>query len=225
MQNLNRHIQYTNVNPEMTRADLIAHCEAVLQYGFDAAMIAPCWMELALEILKGSESHVATAFSFPSGNDSTAMKTACVREILRAGVLDFDFTAQTSYLLSGMEKEFYEDLKAIADLARAAGAQTKVIIEFGLLNRDQRRRGAELAVEAGIDYLKQSSGFLKGIPATPEDVAFLKAIAGDRAKVKGSGKINSRAKAIALLEAGASLLGTSSAVAIMQEQEGDEDAY
>jgi deoxyribose-phosphate aldolase len=225
MQNLHRHIQYTNVSPEMTRADAIAHCETVLKYGFDAAMIAPCWMELAHDILKGSSSHVATAFAFPSGNDSTAMKVACVREIVQAGVLDFDFTAQTSYLLSGMEKEYFDDLKAIADVAQAAGAQTKVIIEFGLLNEHQRRRGAELAVEAGIDYLKQSSGFIKGIPATPADIAYLKAIAGPRAKVKGSGKINTRAKALALLAAGATLLGTSSAVAIMEEKEGDASAY
>jgi deoxyribose-phosphate aldolase len=223
--NLAKYIQYTNVNPEMTRDDAIAHCEAVLKYGFDAAMIAPCWMKLGIEILKGSDSHVATAFSFPSGNDSTEMKVACVREILKAGVKDFDFTAQTSYLLSGMEKEYFEDLKAIADVAKAEGAQTKVIIEFGLLNQEQRRRGAELAVEAGIDYLKQSSGFVKGIPATPEDVAFLKAIAGDRAKVKGSGKINSREKALKLIAAGASLLGTSSAIAIVNEQTDETATY
>jgi deoxyribose-phosphate aldolase len=223
--NLAKYIQYTNVNPEMTRDDAIAHCEAVLKYGFDAAMIAPCWMKLGIEILKGSDSHVATAFSFPSGNDSTEMKVACVREILKAGVKDFDFTAQTSYLLSGMEKEYFEDLKAIADVAKAEGAQTKVIIEFGLLNQEQRRRGAELAVEAGIDYLKQSSGFVKGIPATPEDVAFLKAIAGDRAKVKGSGKINSREKALKLIAAGASLLGTSSAIAIVNEETDETATY
>ena len=212
---LAKNIQYTNVNPEMTRAEAIAHCETVLQYGFDAAMIAPCWMHLGQEILTGSSSHVATAMSFPSGNDSTEMKTAMLRAIITAGVRDVDFTANTSYLLSGMETEYFNDLKAIADIARSEGVQTKVIIEFGLLNEQQRRRGAELAVEAGIDYLKQSSGFMKGIPATPEDVAFLKNIAGDRAQVKGSGKINSRAKAIALLEAGATLLGTSSAVAIV----------
>lgn len=222
---LHRHIQYTNVNPEMTRADLLAHCQTVLRFGFDAAMVAPCWMKLAREILQGSDSHAATAFSFPNGNDSTAMKVACVREILRAGIRDFDFTAQTSYLLSGMEREFLLDLQAVAQVAKAEGAQTKVILEFGLLDADQRRRGAELAVEAGIDFLKQSSGFLKGLPATPEDIAFLKAVAGDRARVKASGKINTRAKALALLEAGASLLGTSSAVALMEEREGEASAY
>jgi deoxyribose-phosphate aldolase len=175
--------------------------------------------------LKGSKSHVATAFSFPSGNDSTAMKVAAVREIIKAGVRDFDFTAQTSYLLSGMEREYFADLKAVADLARAEGAQTKVIIEFGLLDLEQRRRGAELAVEAGIDYLKQSSGFVKGIPATPEDIAFLKEIAGDRAKVKASGKINSYEKAIDLLHAGATLLGTSAAVAIIKQNSDLAAAY
>lgn len=218
-------IQYTNVNPTLTRAELVAHCQAVLEHGFNAAMIAPCWMDLAQDILRGSASHVATAFSFPSGNDSTAMKVACVREILRAGVRDFDFTAQTSYLLSGMETEFFHDLQSVADLARREGAQTKVIIEFGLLRPEQRRRGAELAVEAGIDYLKQSSGFVHGVPATREDVAFLAGIAGHRAKVKASGKISTRQKALDLIEAGASLLGTSSAVAIVKGTEVEGGGY
>ena len=225
MTNLARQIQFTDVGLEMTRSQLVSHCETVLEYEFDAAMIAPCWMSLALDILKGSSSHVATAFAFPSGNDSTAMKIAAVREIIKAGVRDFDFTAQTGYLLSGMEREYFEDLKSVADIARSEGAQTKVIIEFGLLDQDQRRRGAELAVEAGIDFLKQSSGFLKGIPATPEDIAFLKKIAGDRARVKASGKINSYEKAIGLLNAGATLLGTSAAVAIMKESADDNATY
>lgn len=217
MKDLAKYIQFTNVGPEMTRDQLVAHCEAVVKYGFDAAMIAPCWMSLALDILKGSPSHLATAFAFPSGNDSTAMKVAAVREIVKAGVRDFDFASQTSYLLSGMEREYFNDLKAVADVARAEGAQTKVIIEFGMLSVGQRRRGAELAVEAGIDFLKQSSGFMKGIPATPEDIGFLRQIAGDRGQLKASGKINSYEKAIALLKAGATLLGTSSAVAIVNE--------
>ncbi len=93
--NLAPYIQYTNVNPEMTREELVRHCEAVGEYGFDAAMIAPCWIAEARRILAGSGSHVATAFAFPSGNDSTAMKVACVREIVKAGVRDFDFTSQT----------------------------------------------------------------------------------------------------------------------------------
>lgn len=222
---LAKHIQFTNVNPEMTRNDLIRHCETVLEYGFDAAMIAPCWTSLALEILEGSDSHVASCFSFPSGNDTTAMKVAMAKELIKIGVRDFDFTGQTSYLLSGMYDEYFNDLKAVADLAKQEGAQTKVIIEFGLLNLDQRKIGAELAVAAGIDYLKQSSGFLKGIPAIPEDIAFLKQIANTTAKVKGSGKINTREKALALIEAGASLLGTSSAVAIVTGTEGDSYSY
>jgi deoxyribose-phosphate aldolase len=225
MKNLAQHIQFTNVNPEMTRDQLVAHCETVLEYQFDAAMIAPCWMLRALDILKGSASHVATAFSFPSGNDSTAMKVSALREIIKAGVRDVDFTSQTSYLLSGMEQEFFADIKAVTDIARAEGVQTKVIIEFGLLSLDQRRQGAKLAVEAGINYLKQSSGFLKGIPATPEDIAFLKEIAGDRARVKASGKINSYERAISLLNAGATLLGTSSAVAIMKETSDSSALY
>lgn len=226
-QELARHIQYTNVGPEMTRDQVVAHCEASLQYGFDAAMLAPCWAPLALDILRGSSTHVASAFSFPSGNDSTAMKVAMVRALLADGVLDFDFTANTGYILSGLEKEFFADLKAVADAARAGGAQSKVILEFGLLpGENLRRRAAELAVEAGIDFLKQSSGFVKGVPAMPEDITFLHQVAAGRAKVKASGKIDSLAKAEALLAAGASLLGTSAAVAIVTNaQPGITAAY
>jgi deoxyribose-phosphate aldolase len=200
----------------MTRDQVIAHCETCLKYEFDAAMLAPCWTPLALEILRGSRSHVASAFSFPNGNDSTAMKVAMVHSLVEGDVFDFDFTANTGFLLSDMESEFLTDLKAVADAARSAGAQTKVILEFGLLPSESlRRRAAELAIDAGIDFLKQSSGFVNGVPATPEDVAFLHRIAAGRARVKASGKINSRAKAQALIAAGASLLGTSSAVAIV----------
>jgi len=209
-------IQYTNVAPDMTRDQVIAHCEVCLEYELDAAMLAPCWTPLALDILRGSSSHVASAFSFPNGNDSTAMKVAMVHSLVEGGVLDFDFTANSGYLLSGMESEFFADLKAVADAARPAGAQTKVIIEFGILQQESlRRRAAELAIEAGIDFLKQSSGFVNGVPATPEDIGFLHRVAAGKARVKASGKINSREKAQALIAAGASLLGTSSAVAIV----------
>jgi deoxyribose-phosphate aldolase len=223
---LAKHIQYTNVNPEMTRVQLVKHCEDCITHGFDAAMVAPCWATEAQAILRGSEVHVATAVSFPSGNDTTAMKLALVSEVLKLGVRDFDFTSNAGFLLSGMEKEFAADMRAVADLARAEGAQTKVILEFGLFHDPTlRHRAAELAVEAGIDFLKQSSGFSKGIPATPEDVAFLKRVAVGRARVKASGSINSRAKAEALIEAGASLLGTSSAVAIVSSGIGAPGAY
>ncbi len=223
---LAKRIQYTNVNPEMTRREVIAHCEACLRHGFDAAMIAPCWIGEATAVLRGSTSHVATALSFPSGNDTTRMKVALVREVLKEGIRDFDFTSNTSYLLSGMYDEFAADLRAVAEAAAVEGAQTKVILEFGLIpDPTTRRKAAELAVEAGITFLKQSSGFSKGIPATPEDVAFLKQIVGDRAQVKASGKINSREKAEALLAAGASLLGTSSAVALVTSGEGEAGSY
>lgn len=220
VQELARHIQYTNVAPDLKREQAAAHCEACLLHGFDAAMLAPCWAPLAIDILRGSSSHAASAFSFPSGNDSTPMKVAMVRALIAEGVMDFDFTANTGYLLSGLEKEFYLDIKSVSEVARAAGAQLKVILEFGLLPGEVlRRRAAELAIEAGVDFLKQSSGFTNGLPATVADVAFLCRVAAGRARVKASGKVDSRTKALALLDAGASLLGTSAAIAIVTHAE------
>lgn len=219
IQELAKHIQYTNVAPEITRDQVVEHCETCLQYGFDAAMLAPCWAPLALDILRGSPSHVASAFSFPNGNDSTAMKVSMVRALVADGVLDFDFPANTGFLLSGLEQEFFNDLKSVSDVAHTAGAQIKVILEFGLLKDERLRfRAAELAIEAGIDFLKQSSGFVKGVPATPDDIRFLHRVAAGRARVKASGNINSLAKATALIDAGADLLGTSAAVAIITGQ-------
>jgi deoxyribose-phosphate aldolase len=177
MKDLNRYIQYTNVSANLTRDSLIAHCEECLEYGFEAAMIAPCWVPLAREILQGSQSHVATAFSFPAGNDSPAMKAVLAREVIKAGAFDFDFPAQTGFLLSGMEKDFFDELKTVADIASAEGARTKVILEFSLLPDEEiRRKAAMLADEAGIDFVKQSSGGKNSVPARPEDIRFLKGV-------------------------------------------------
>ena len=225
MENINKYIQFTDVRPDMTKVELIKHCEDTLKFGFNAAMVAPCWAELATDILKGSDSHVATCFSFPDGNETTSMKKASAEALMNMGVFDFDFTSQTSYLLSGMFDEYFLDLKTVADISADGGAQTKVIIEFGMLDERLRKIGAELAVEAGINYLKQSSGYINGIPAVPEDIQFLKKITGTKAKVKASGKINSYEKAVALINAGASLLGTSSAVSIAEWGTDEHGAY
>jgi deoxyribose-phosphate aldolase len=211
---LARRIQYTLVAPDATRDDIVLHLERCVAYGVDAAMIAPCWVPLAREMLRGTGVKVATAISFPMGNDSVWSKVMQVREALALGADELDFQPNMGLLLGGMEGEFRDE---IAQVVRAAdGHAVKAMLEFGLLRTvDQKRLAARLADEAGVAWVKQSSGWGKGgIPATAEDVRLLRETVR-RARVKASGRVNSPERAIEMFEAGAELIGTSTAHSIL----------
>jgi deoxyribose-phosphate aldolase len=219
-------IQYTNVSPDLTREGVVAHLEACVRYGFNAAMIGPCWVPLAVDVLSGTGVRIASTLNFPQANDTLAMKLAALAELARAGAQEFDFPPNPGYLAGGMEAEYAHELRAIIELAHAEGLVVKAMLEFGFLAQDQKARAAQLACEAGVDWVKQSSGWGRGgIAATVEDVALLKANITPPCRVKVSGKVNTVEKMRALSEAGAELVGTSSGPAIVDGVAGDPDAY
>jgi deoxyribose-phosphate aldolase len=219
-------IQYTNVSPDLTRDGVVAHLETCVRYGFNAAMIGPCWVPLAVDLLSGTGVRVASTLNFPQANDTLAMKLAALRELARAGAQEFDFPPNPGYLAGGMEAEYARELRAIVELAHAEGLVAKAMLEFGFLEHDQKGRAAQLACEAGVDWVKQSSGWGRGgIAATVGDVALLKANITPPCRVKVSGKVNTVEKMQALSEAGAELVGTSSGPAIVNGVAGDPDAY
>ena len=213
---LAKKIQFTNVYPDATKAKITEHCERCVYYGFDAAMIAPCWIKLGKDVLKGTGVRVATAIAFPNGNETSAIKAAMAAMVVADGADDLDFVPTTGFLLSGMEKEYFDDMKAVVEAA--GGRPVKAMLEFGLLPTiELRRKAARYADEAGVHWVKQSSGWGKGgIPATVEDVRFLRENVSLRCKVKASGKINTLEKALAFLAAGAEMIGSSSAPAILE---------
>lgn len=219
-------IQYTNVNADLTREGVVAHLETCVRYGFNAAMIGPCWVSLAADVLSGTAVRIASTLNFPQANDTLAMKLAALRELARAGAQEFDFPPNPGYLVGGMEAEYARELREIAGLAHAEGLVVKAMLEFGFLDQDQKARAARLACEAGIDWVKQSSGWGRGgIAATVEDVTLLKANITPPCRVKVSGKVNTAGKMQALFQAGAELAGTSSGPAIVDGVAGDPDAY
>lgn len=219
-------IQYTNVNPDLTRAGLLEHLETCAKYRFDAAMIAPCWVPLAKEVLAGTGVRVATTLNFPMANDTLGMKLAALRELAAAGADEFDFPPNPGYLIGGDEAEYAREMREIVTLAHDHGLVVKAMLEFGFLNQEQKVTATRLAYEAGIDWVKQSSGWGKGgCAATVEDVALLKANIQAPCRVKVSGKVNSLEKMKDLFEAGAELVGTSSGPAIVDGLTGDADAY
>ena len=219
-------IQYTNVNPNLTREGVLKHLEVCQKYGFQAAMIAPCYIRLAKDVLKGTGIEVASTLNFPQANDTLDMKLAALKEMIKEGVDQFDFPPNPGLLIGGEEKSYFNEMKAIVDLAHANNVIVKSMLEFGFLNHEQKVRAAQLACEAGIDWVKQSSGWgVGGCAATVEDVKILKDNISLPCRVKVSGKVNSLEKMKAMFEAGAELVGTSSGPQIIDGLIGDPNAY
>lgn len=220
-------IQFTNVNPDLTRDGLIKHLELSVHYGFNAAMIAPCWVSLAKDVLAGTGVRVASTLNFPMANDTLGMKLAALRELAKTGVDEFDFPPNPGLLLGGMESAYAEELQTITAAAHDEGIVLKAMLEFGFLPTvELRRRAARIASDVGIDWVKQSSGWGKGgLAADVDDVALLKESIEAPCRVKVSGKVNTLDKMRQMFEAGAELVGTSSGPAICDGLVGDPDAY
>jgi deoxyribose-phosphate aldolase len=209
---LARHIQHTNVRPEATQKDierLLAEC---VKHRFDGAMVNPIWLPLAESTLRGSKVHICTALDFPMGGGTTASVAAAAAEAVQLGAKQIDVMTKVGWLKAGMESEYASHLSAV--VAAAAGAPVKAMLEMALLTEPEIVRAVDLCVDAGISYVKNSSGFGGG-DATPELVASLVRAAAGRVKVKASGGVRSRDQAVALLEAGAVLLGSSGSVGIV----------
>ncbi|XBS68867.1 deoxyribose-phosphate aldolase [Acerihabitans sp. KWT182] len=220
-------IQFTNVNPDLTRAQLLTHLDVCMEFQFDAAMIAPCWVSLAKNALKGSGVRVATTVNFPQANDTTAMKVAAVLELGKLGADEFDFPPNPGFLLGGMEEAYFDELKQVVAIAHDLGMKVKAMLEFGFITEETLKiKAARYACEAGVDWVKQSSGWGKGgCAATVEDVRLLKATVRPPCRVKVSGKVNTLAKMKAMFEAGAELVGTSSGPELVKGMAGDINSY
>lgn len=212
-QELASKIQHTNVNPELTKEDIIGLCDDCKEFGFNGVMLQPEWVSLAVDELKGTDIQVCTALGYPMGGDTTETKVFEAKQLFDRGADQLDFMANIGFI-KGHDYEAYKN--QIAEVVKAAdGKVTKIMLEFGMLEQDEKVKAAELAIDAGITYVKNSSGWGKGGHATVEDIKLLKKIAGDKALVKASGGIRTWDQAMDMLNAGASLLGTSAGPAII----------
>ncbi|MBZ0298777.1 MAG: deoxyribose-phosphate aldolase [Anaerolineae bacterium] len=222
---LARHLQFTLVSPNATREMIETHLDQCVQYGFDAAMIAMCWVPLARERLQGTGVKVATCISLGLGHETIHAKIGLIRECLALGADEIDYEPNMGFFLSGMDDEFAEEARQV--FKAAAGRPVKAMLELGYLkNAEQKRHAAQLLDQAGIPWVKNSSGFgPAAIVATPGDIRLLREAVRPVCKVKASGKVNTYEKAIALLDAGAELIGTSSAPQIIDGIEGSKDGY
>ena len=221
--NLAAILDHTLSKPDATRAQVIQHCHEAAEYHFACAMVSPTWVSLAASALQGTGVPVGVFIGFPLGATLSASKRDETIRVLKQGAHDIDMVMNIGLLKSGESSDYEavrQDIRGVVELAHASGAIVKVILETCLLTFEEKLRASELALSAGADFLKTSTGFSTG-GATADDIALLRGVAGHRAGVKASGGIRSLADATTMLHAGASRIGASASVKIVAELAGN----
>lgn len=215
---LAKYIQHTMIKIGTTKEETIQHAEEAVKYGFNAAMVAGSTVPLVADVLKGTGIEVASALDFPTTGVMTSRgKAAEAEELVRQGATQIDIGVQIGWLKDKRYDDFRNDIAGVVQ----AGVPVKVMLELPLLTDSEKKAAVELAVEAGAKYLKNaSSGSVE--KASVESIKFLTSLAPEGVLVKGSGGISTYEHAKALIEAGASLVGSSNSVAIINGGHGVE---
>jgi len=206
-------IQHTEVGATADRDRVLDVLDECVEYGFDGAMVQPCWVPLGADRLADTDVKVCTAVGYPMGGDVPLTKATGVRDAVAAGADELDVMANISFLKSGKDEAFRRELETLVEAS--GDATIKLMLELGGLTDEEAEREIEYAVEAGFDYLKNSSGFGAGGKASVENVRFIAERVPDDVGVKASGGIKTAEGARDLLDAGADLLGASSGVQIV----------
>ena len=207
-------IDHTLLKPTATAEQIKELCVEARTNHFAAVCVNPRWVSLAVKELAGSQVMVATVIGFPLGANTTEIKVEEAKLAVKQGAHEVDMVIDMGSLKSGDYRAVEDDIRAV--VKGSGKATVKVIIETCFLSNDEKRLACEAAAKAGAHFVKTSTGFGTG-GATVEDVKLMRKSVGDALKVKASGGIRSYHDAIAMLEAGADRLGTSSGVAIVAE--------
>ena len=214
-------IQSTIISNALTRTRWEQHIAECLKFRFQAAMIPPAWVKSTAEVLHGTGIKVASFVDFPYGTMTSAGKAYETGQLIENGAEEVDLMPNVGFLLSGMEREYADDISGVV---RAAGkVPVKIMLELPLLNAPQKQRAVALSIDAGVAYLKNASGGAVGV-ATPEQIAFLRRLAPPHIRVKASGGIKTAQQVRDLVQAGADLVGTSAGAEIMAELLGSGSA-
>ena len=216
--NLNRMMDHTILKPETTKEGVMKIINEAKEHHFYSVCVNPTWVALAAEELKTSPTAVCTVIGFPLGANTTVTKAFEATDAIQNGADEIDMVINIGALKSGDNALVQKDIEGVVAAAKDR-ALVKVIIETALLTNDEIVRACELAKAAGADFVKTSTGFSTG-GATVDDVRLMRATVGPEMGVKASGGIHDEAQARALIEAGASRLGTSASVAIISGSTG-----
>ncbi len=209
-------IDQTLLRPEASYAAIEEHCRTALRYGFKTVAINNAPIPLAKKILEGSQVLIDAAISFPLGQCTTQVKVFEAIDAIEKGAGEVDYVTNVSAVKSGDWDLVLDEMRRIADACHERGILVKVIFENCYLNDDEKKRLCDTALIARPDFIKTSTGFGTG-GATVADVRLMKAQVGQEIAIKAAGGIRTLESALQMLEAGASRIGTSRGVEIVEE--------
>ncbi len=212
-------IDHTLLRPEATYADIDKLCDEAKRYGFASVCVNPMHVRRCAERLRGASSVVCTVIGFPLGATPSAVKALEARQALRDGAKEVDMVIAIGALKSGDHRYVYDDIRIVAEAAHEGRAILKVILETALLTDEEKVAACVAAKRARADFVKTSTGFSKG-GATAHDVALMAKAVDHQLGVKASGGVGSVADARKMIEAGATRIGASVGVKILQEAKG-----
>ena len=209
-------IDHTILKPETTRQQIENLCTEAARYRFASVIVNPVWVSTAVCALAGTGIPVGVVIGFPFGASLVSTLRQEAGALIRLGASDIGMVLPIGQLKSGNHHAVHHAIHAVAAVAHHHGAVLKVNLETCLLTMQEKLRASEIAIQAGADFIKTSTGFSTG-GATPADVALLRGVAGARCGIKASGGICTLAAVRTLLEAGANRIGSSASVAIVRE--------
>ena len=214
---LARYIDHTLLKADATEEQVRTLCAEAREYNFRSVCVNPTWVSLAAKLLRGSEVLTCTVVGFPLGANESEIKAMEARRAIRSGAREIDMVINIGAMKSGNDALVLSDIRAVVESCRDGNAVCKVILETALLTDDEKRRASQLSRTARANFVKTSTGFSTG-GATVSDVALMaEVVRGAGMEVKASGGIKSFTDAKAMIEAGATRLGASASIGIVQE--------
>ena len=213
-------IDHTLLKPEASPDQIKQVCAEARRYQFASVCVNPLYVDLAVTQLENSGVPVCAVIGFPLGATPSRVKVAETRACLGMGAKEIDMVVPIGLLKAGYLEEVMDDIQSVTDAVHAQGAIVKVILENALLDTQAKISGCLICAALGADFVKTSTGFGPG-GATLTDVELMRRVVGPKMGVKAAGGVRSLADARAFLAAGATRLGSSSGVKIMQEIEAE----
>jgi deoxyribose-phosphate aldolase len=216
-------IDHTLLKPDATRVNIEELCREAAQFKFATVCVNPTWVALASRLLAGSGVGVCSVVGFPLGATTPDVKGYETQRAIFDGAREIDMVINVGALKSGDLRAVERDLEAVTSPCRSCGALSKVIIEAALLTDDEKITACTLAKAAGADYVKTSTGFASG-GATAADVALMRRVVGAQMGVKAAGGVRDFEGMKAMIAAGATRVGASAGVKIVQQSRGEQPA-
>ncbi|MGO2003610.1 deoxyribose-phosphate aldolase [Arthrobacter rhombi] len=213
------YIDHTLLKPDASREAVLKIAAEAAEYGFKSVCVNPLWVATVARALKDSNVLTCSVIGFPFGATTTAVKSFEAAGAIADGASEIDMVIDIAAARRGDRDALVADIGGVAGTVHDGGAILKVIIETSLLDDEAKVLACEAAVEAGADFVKTSTGFAGG-GATVEDITLMRRTVGEGLGVKASGGVRSLADAQAMIDAGATRLGASSGVAIVEGEQG-----